>query len=269
MKITAQSDDDQSPAIFPRAPDPQFAVPANTMEALVAARGTIIEFCTRLEEVFGQRVSSESIAKRRDRMASGLDALYVFLKRIGLEHVAGEYEELRSALKDANCGVNHPLLEPTPPPGKRHSGHRDASQIWRARANIALAIEAKHALLEMDKTKDTEATTLLVAAADVLQRDNFVLARQIASRTSRGRLTRGDVSRASEKKSLVEMVLRWRKNLSSRASNPEAAELYAITHALIEASISKCDKETLHLVETRSLKAARADGALNAHLEAP
>jgi hypothetical protein len=269
MKLTAQSDDDQSPAIFPRVPDPQFAVPGSTMEALVAARGAIIEFCTRLEEVFGQRVSSESIARRQERMASGLDSLYVFLKRIGLEHVAGEYEELRSALKDASRGVNHPLLESTPPPGKRRSGHRDPSQICRARANLGLAIEAKHALLQMDKRKDAEASTLYIAATDILQRDNFVLALRIGSKTSRGRLSRGDVSTAQEKKSLVEMALRWRKNLSSRASNPEAAELYAVTHALIEASISKSDKETLQLVEARCLKAAHADGALNAHLEAP
>ena len=268
MKIMPR-DDDQSPAIFPRAPEPQFTVPPRAMEALAAAREAIIEFSTRQEEVFGEPTSSNSIEKRRDRLVSGLDSLYIFLRLIGLQRVAGEYDELRSALKDASLGVSHPLLEATPPHGKRRSGHRDPSQIWRARANLALAIEAKHALLQIDKTKEPEATTLLIAAADVLQRDNFVLALQIASRTSRGRLTRGDVSKALEKKNLVEMALRWRKNLSSRASNPEAAELYDVTHALIEKSMSDSDKDRLCQIETRCLTAARADGALNAHLEAP
>lgn len=268
MKISPQGDD-ESPAIFPRAPEPRFVVSLSTMEPVAAAYEAIVEFRVQLETAFGRHAERESLVKRRENMVLGLDALYVFLKRIGLEYLAGEYDELRSALQDANIGVNHPLLEPITPVGKRRSRHRDPSQIWRARANITLAIEAKHALLEMDKTKDPEATTLLIAAADVLQRDNFVLARRIASKTSRGRLTRGDVSKASEKKSLVEMALRWRKNLSSRASNPEAAELYDVTHALIERSISDSDKDRLHLIETRCLKAARTDGALNTHLEAP
>ena len=177
-----------------------------------------------------------------------------------MENLAGEFEELRSALQDVGRGVYHPRFKTVVPAGTRRSAHRDSSQMQRARANLALAIEARHALLKMDKTREAESTTLRIAAEDVLKRDNFALVLQIASKTSRGRLTRGDVNKEAEKNSLKKMALQWRKNLSSRASNPEAAELYAVTHDLIRMCKVKLDQELLQRIESRCLKHARLDG---------
>jgi hypothetical protein len=225
-------------------------------------RQAINEFRDALTIAFGsnRRASKE---KARKSLSLGLNALYVFLKRFGLQSLSTEFDELRSALDDANRGIRHPLLEPSDPAGKRRDGNSDPSRIWRARANIALAIEARYRLSKLDKTKDQKVGT---AAKDVVS-ENITTTRQIMASRRRDATTRGDVSNAEEVGYLVKMALGWRKNLSSRPSNPDAAELYKTTLALIDHSQS--DKAMLQRIEKRCLKAARDAGALNGRLETP
>ena len=158
---------------IPERPEPRFVLPLGKMEPLAAAAAageTLRKFWLALQVTFDENSQDESAPARRNRFAKGLDALYTLLSDVGLMGIASEFEELRSALKDANLGINHPLLTPTPPAGKRRSKHRDPSRIWRARANVVLAIEARHKRLMLDKTKEPESMTLEAAAAIVLQK---------------------------------------------------------------------------------------------------
>jgi hypothetical protein len=224
-------------------------------------RQAINEFRDAVTIAFGpRRRASKEIA--RERLSLGLNALYVFMKQLGLQSLSTEFEELRSALDDANRGIQHPLLEPSRTAGKRRDGNSDPSQIWRARANIVLAIEARHRLSKLDKTKDPK---VKIAAEEVISERIATMRQIIASR--RTAITRGDVSRANEISDLVKMALEWRKNLSSRPSNPDAAELYKTTLALIDHS--KSDKAMLQRIEKRCLKAALNAGVLNSRLETP
>ena len=188
--------------------------------------------------------------------------------------IASEFEELRSALKDANLGINHPLLTPTPPAGKRRSKHRDPSRIWRARANVVLAIEARHKRLMLDKTKEPESMTLEAAAAIVLQRGGDNIVRRIVAKRRKSRLDkhgneRGEFSKSSEKDTLIATALQWRKNLGkgrrrSEKINSEAVELYDVGSALIKKSATIRDIATLESIERRGLKEAQR--ALDASL---
>jgi galactokinase/mevalonate kinase-like predicted kinase len=224
-------------------------------------RQAIDEFRDGLTIAFGpnQRASKEMARKR---LSLGLNALYVFLKQLGLQNLSTEFDELRSALDDANRGVQHPLLRPSDSAGKRRDINSDPSQIWRARANIALAIEARHRLSKLDRTKDPK---VKIAAREVISEHLTTMRQIMASR--RGAITRGDVRKADEINDLVKMALGWRKNLSSRPSNTEAAELYKATWSLIDRS--KSDKAMLQRIEKRCLTAAQNAGALKGRLETP
>ena len=224
-------------------------------------RQAIDEFRDGLTIAFGpnQRASKEMARKR---LSLGLNALYVFLKQLGLQNLSTEFDELRSALDDANRGVQHPLLKPSDSAGKRRDINSDPSQIWRARANIALAIEARHRLSKLDRTKDPK---VKIAAREVISEHLTTMRQIMASR--RGAITRGDVRKADEINDLVKMALGWRKNLSSRPSNTEAAELYKATWSLIDRS--KSDKAMLQRIEKRCLTAAQNAGALKGRLETP
>jgi hypothetical protein len=238
------------------------ATPASLKIRDATFRQAINEFRDALTIAFGSnRRSSNEMARKR--LSLGLNALYVFLGQFGLQSLSTEFDELRSALDDANRGVRHPLLEPSDPTGKRRDINSDPSRILRARANIALAIEARHRFCKLDKTKDQE---VRAAAKDVVS-ENITTMRQIMASRRRDATTRGDVSKVEEIEYLVKMALGWRKNLSSRPSNPDAAELYQTTWALIDQS--KSDKAMLQWIEKRCLKAARDAGVLNRRLETP
>ena len=224
-------------------------------------RQAIDEFRDGLTIAFGpnQRASKEMARKR---LSLGLNALYLFLKQLELASLSAEFEELRSALDDANRGVQHPLLKPTNPTGKRRDINSDSSQIWRARANIVLAIEARYRLSKLDRTKDQKVN---IAAREVTSEHLATMRQILASR--RLAVARGDVRKKDEIDAFVKMALGWRKNLSSRPSNPEAAELYKTTIDLIDHS--KSDKAMLQWIEKRCLKAAQNAGVLNGRLETP
>jgi len=225
-------------------------------------RQAINEFRDSLTIAFGpnQRASKEMARKR---LSLGLNALYLFLKQLGLQSLSAEFEELRSALGDANRGVQHPLLKPSNPTGRRRDINSDSSQIWRARANVVLAIEARYRLSKLEKTKDPKVN---IAAREVVS-EHLTTMRNIAASRRAATIGRGDVSKRDEISHFVKMALGWRKNFSSRPSNQKAAELYKVTWGLIDRS--KSDKAMLQRIEKRCLKASQKAGAFRGRLKTP
>jgi hypothetical protein len=171
----------------------------------------INEFRDALTIAFGsnRRASNEVVRKR---LSLGLNALYILLGQLGLQSLSTDFEELRSALDDANRGVQHPLLKPSNPAGKRRDINSDSSQIWRARANIVLAIEAMYRLSKLDRTKDPKVN---IAAREVTREHLATMRRILASR--RVAVTRGDVRKEDEINALVKMALGWRKEIEQSA----------------------------------------------------
>ena len=171
----------------------------------------INEFRDALTIAFGsnRRASNEVVRKR---LSLGLNALYILLGQLGLQSLSTDFEELRSALDDANRGVQHPLLKPSNPAGKRRDRNSDSSQIWRARANIVLAIEAMYRLSKLDRTKDPKVN---IAAREVTREHLATMRRILASR--RVAVTRGDVRKEDEINALVKMALGWRKEIEQSA----------------------------------------------------
>ena len=156
-----------------------------------------------------------------ERLAGYMNALHYFLKQLDMQHLSTEFDELRSALEDDLCGIRHPFFEPFKPQGRR--SRNSPSRIWRARGNFTLAIEARRALLALDKTKESVSKTLEGATMAILKNTaNLKLARQISSKSARNRRFEKYEQIVDEKNAITRMVRQWKKDLSSRARNGEA-----------------------------------------------
>jgi hypothetical protein len=233
----------------PQYPAPRFVVPTEVWVDLTQARKAVLEFAEALDKAFKTKLAASQVIERRSRLSDGLDAIYEFLKKLGIPALGEEFEELRSALLDVNRGIKHPLLIPKNP--KKY----DASQFWRGRANLALAIEAHAAQNKL---------TFLQAADEIFQKStSYKILRQLAPKKIQGNLQSESVyDTQTEKDHLKKAVQRWAKNLSSRPENAEAGELYNVTKELI--LMAKKDKkaELLIQIERRCLYAASKNGAL-------
>jgi hypothetical protein len=196
MEATTEEDDLDLVAsrlvASPVRPEPRVIVPISTM----AASAIVYQAANALREKLEAAFSSgafDTVEKRRNYLVKGLDCYYEFLKDLNLERLGNEFDELRSALRDANCGIKHQLLMPSD--CERGSGHRDASQIWRARANLVLAIDARRALNSLDPTasktiyvaaeNDTWGS-IDIAADEILRKDKYQLVFRIASKVAYG-----------------------------------------------------------------------------------
>jgi hypothetical protein len=188
------------------------------------------------------------------RLVGGLNALHNFLKQLDIQHLSTDFDELGSALEDVFRGIRHPLFEPFKRQGSR--SRNSPSGIWRARANFTLAVEARRALLAIDKTKESVSKTFGEATMVILRNTaNLKLIRQISYR----RLDKYEQV-AVEKDVIPRMVRQWKKDLSSRARNGEAKELFRVTLALIQDN--KTNEKMLRKIEARCLKFAYIDGAI-------
>ena len=146
------------------------------------------ELIASLRIAFSRR--GKSVEDRRRRLILGLDAFYVFLANLdmpGLGAAATEFDELRSALDDAQEGRQNPLTIPSPPRSNRRSTHSDPAQLWRARANLILAIKAKQALLRLDGSDHSFKVAANYVAQDLP--NNFI--ESIATQRSRSRCPGG------------------------------------------------------------------------------
>ena len=82
--------------------------------------------------------ASPSVENRRERLSAGLRAVAIFIEKLVGPKYADPLDELASVLADLNVGAWPELAVPANYGTRRP----DPSQIWRAKANVILAIEA-------------------------------------------------------------------------------------------------------------------------------
>jgi hypothetical protein len=204
------------------------------------------ELIASLRIAFSRR--GKSVEDRRWRLILGLGAFYVFLANLdlpGLGAAATEFDELRSALDDAQEGRQNPLMIPSPRRSYRRSAHSDPSQLWRARVNLILAIKAKQALLRLDGSDHR----FKIAAREVAQDLPNNLIESIASQRSRTKLSESERDRSDY---LIDMVKNWEREIQRKPvppTNDEAAKLYTFTNELINAYSD--DRSMLWFIEKR------------------
>jgi hypothetical protein len=74
----------------------------------------------------------------RERYAAALVVVAQYFSSVAGRPIADRFFELASAIADLNNGTVHPLLRQVPPDNRP----ADPSQMWRARARVALGLEA-------------------------------------------------------------------------------------------------------------------------------
>jgi hypothetical protein len=74
----------------------------------------------------------------RERYAAALNSVAQYFSSVVGRPIADRFFELASAIADLNIGTVHPLLQQVQP----HNRPADPSQLWRARARVALGLEA-------------------------------------------------------------------------------------------------------------------------------
>jgi hypothetical protein len=74
----------------------------------------------------------------RERYAAALIVVAQYFSSVGEKQIANRFFELSSAIADLNNGTVHPILRPMRADNRR----ADPSQLWRARARVALGLEA-------------------------------------------------------------------------------------------------------------------------------
>ena len=92
-----------------------------------------------LQTAFDQEPNaSPSVENRRERLSAVLRAVAIFVEKLVGPKYADHFDEMASVCADLNAGAWPELAVPTNYGTRRP----DPSQIWRARANVILAIEA-------------------------------------------------------------------------------------------------------------------------------
>ena len=74
----------------------------------------------------------------RERYAAALVVVAQYFSSLAEKQIADRFFELASAIADLNNGTVHSLLRPVRADNRR----ADPSQLWRARARVALGLEA-------------------------------------------------------------------------------------------------------------------------------
>jgi hypothetical protein len=74
----------------------------------------------------------------RERYAAALIVLGNYFSSLSVKPIAARFFELGSAIADLNNGIVPPLLRPVRADNRRAA----PSQLWRARAHVALGLEA-------------------------------------------------------------------------------------------------------------------------------
>jgi hypothetical protein len=218
------------------------ASPAPRLDVLIAS----------LRIAFTRR--GKSVEDRRRRLILGLDAFYDFLTNLdtpGIGAAAAEFDELRSALDDAQEGRQNPLMLPSFRRSNRKSTHSDPSQLWRARANLILAIKAKQALLRLDGSDHRFDVAARYVAGKLPK--NFI--ETSAAQRSRTKLNNTERDHSDY---LIDMVKNWERDIQRKQrppTNEEATTLYVATKALITAYAH--DRDMLRLTEKRCLMATK------------
>jgi hypothetical protein len=168
----------------------------------------LLELANGVRKAFELEQDLQSTENDRDRYAAALTVVAKFITKIVGENYGNRFFELGSAIADLNTGALHPLLALP-----RQTGRPSSSQIWRGRANAALAVHA----LTSCKIKPSE------AAREIVRK--FPKVANLASARTRRSVHAG---------SLEKIVLEWRKRFSAgRIGNEEAVELFEVGRQLI------------------------------------
>jgi hypothetical protein len=117
---------------------------ANNIEddcrSTIAVLEQLVKLKKDLRTAFDQEPNAPpSVENRRERLSAGVRLVANFIAKLVGTKYADRFDELASVLADLNAGARPELAVPsnygTKPP--------DSSQVWRARALVILAIEAR------------------------------------------------------------------------------------------------------------------------------
>lgn len=135
----------------------------------------------------------------RDRYAAALFAMAQYFSALAGRPLGDRFFELGSAIADLNNGTVHPLLRPVRSDNRR----ADTSQLWRARARVAMGLEA---LLRSGLNQTDAAAKLASRHSDIANL----------------------AGRKAKYSTLQTIVFGWRRELKAgRVKNFEASALFA------------------------------------------
>jgi hypothetical protein len=175
-------------------------------------KAKLIKATGRLHQIVTQAFNQEPNAARtpfyeRERYAAALMGVANYFTSLEGRPLGQRFFELGSAKADLNSGIVHPLLRPERADNRR----ADNSQLWRARAHVALGLEA---LLRSGLTRDD--------AAAKLTRGSPAIAKLASAKAKNSKLKT--------------IVFGWRQQLrQARVKNFEASELFSEGLRRIEA----------------------------------
>jgi hypothetical protein len=208
------------------------------MTPAVDMSGPLNDLVSGVRKAFDQESDLRSTENDRDRYAAALIVIGKFISNFAGRAYGNRFFELGSAIADLNTGALHPLLALP-----KQAGRPMPSQIWRGRANVALALCA----LVGCKMRPSEAAT------DIIRK--FPKVANLASPRTR-------LSVNSD--SLKKIMLEWRKSFSAgRISNDEAVELFAVGLELIDSL--RGNVPALRKVAQERGQAAERNGVIGGH----
>jgi hypothetical protein len=213
---------------------------AEEQRSLVLARDLVIRLFGRLNRAFNENPDLPvTVESERQRLVGAVWSIAVFLGKGGFDlPFAHRFFELGAAIEDLDLGIQGDLLKPVPQGGRRPA---DRAEVWRARACVALALEA---LTRAGRTRGVAAKEIATRFPDV--------GKLINSKRSTG---------GSVPKTIVE----WRKKLPS-VKNWQVNEFYALGNECIE-TLAASNSASDRLVQFANDMSGRA--AQSARLRVP
>lgn len=174
--------------------------------ALIATRDLVVKLLNNVHRAFSEEPDlPHTVGNDRERLAVALFHVARFFANFHVPF-ADRFFELGSALADLNLGVRHDLMTPAVVDNRRS----DSSQMWRARARVALALDA---LVRSGQP--------LRDAAAKIARDHPHVMQLVRAKRDRAGLT--------------DTIIDWRKKFrAGRLKNWEGLEFFAIGKEWIE-----------------------------------
>jgi hypothetical protein len=173
------------------------AIVADIIEIKASDLAQVFEgFANRIREAFSQpsELAMSVEENERERYASALMLVAHFFRTLGVPF-AHRFAELGTAVADLNEGAQPPILS------RQRRASRDASDLWCARAHVALGLHARLRLLSNVIPHHSEAKhrpDLKAAAREIKVR--YPQLKNIAGKKA---------------KSLEETIINWRKEFLS------------------------------------------------------
>lgn len=227
-------------------------VPTSEVIGSEYRHAVLIDFCKDLAVGWCAPLSSE-VEIERKRLSNGLLAVCNLLSKLDLKLYVEQFDELKSALEDANRGVTHPLFQPSSSPSSRASGNLDSTRIMCARSDLALTLEARWWGVGKKNSLKNLVKPLVSDFENDLKNCPALIA--IAGGKARGPLI--NASTIDETRLIAEgMICRWRKKFSAGVfENAEAREHFQVTRKLIRSQMG--NKEELQRTANRCLQRAK------------